>query len=273
MQLYETTLPGGAWLRGWVRDATESMPDFNVRPAVLVLPGGGYAHCSVREGDPVAARFLAAGYQVFLLNYTVAEDPARAPLGYAPLTDVARALLHLRRHAAALRLDPARVAVCGFSAGGHLAACSALLAGDVQDRLDLRDGETIRDARPDAVLLSYPVITTGPLTHPGSADNLALGDPALRARFSLEDRVADAPDLPPFFLWHTVADELVPVENSLMLARALQRRGACYELHIFPGGAHGSSLCTREVGCPNAHNRVWMELALTWLADVFDYHL
>ena len=136
MQLYETTLPGGAWLRGWVRDATESMPDFNVRPAVLVLPGGGYAHCSVREGDPVAARFLAAGYQVFLLNYTVAEDPARAPLGYAPLTDVARALLHLRRHAAALRLDPARVAVCGFSAGGHLAACSALLAGDVQDRLD-----------------------------------------------------------------------------------------------------------------------------------------
>ena len=95
MQLYETTLPGGAWLRGWVRDATESMPDFNVRPAVLVLPGGGYAHCSVREGDPVAARFLAAGYQVFLLNYTVAEDPARAPLGYAPLTDVARALLHL----------------------------------------------------------------------------------------------------------------------------------------------------------------------------------
>lgn len=123
------------------------------------------------------------------------------------------------------------------------------------------------------MLLSYPVITTGPLTHPGSADNLALGDPALRARFSLEDRVADAPDLPPFFLWHTVADELVPVENSLMLARALQRRGACYELHIFPGGAHGSSLCTREVGCPNAHNRVWMELALNWLADVFDYHL
>ena len=60
---------------------------------------------------------------------------------------------------------------------------------------------------------------------------------------------------------------------SLMLARGLQRRGACYELHIFPGGAHGSSLCTREVGCPNAHNRVWMELALNWLADVFDYHL
>lgn len=118
MQLYETTLPGGAWLRGWVRDATESMPDYNVRPAVLVLPGGGYAHCSVREGDPVAARFLAAGYQVFLLNYTVAEDPARAPLGYAPLTDAARALLHLRRHAAALRLDPAGSRSAGFRPAG-----------------------------------------------------------------------------------------------------------------------------------------------------------
>ena len=121
--------------------------------------------------------------------------------------------------------------------------------------------------------VGHPATPPGPRPHPGPANNLALGDPALRARFSLEDRVADTPDLPPFFLWHTVADELVPVENSLMLAQALQRRGAFYELHLFPGGAHGSSLCTREVGSPNAHNRVWMELALTWLADVFDYHL
>ncbi len=273
MQLYETTLPGGAWLRGWVRDASEATPACNIRPAVLILPGGGYRRCSERESDPVAAQFLAAGYQVFMLNYRVADAPGKAPLGYAPLTDAARALLHLRRHAAELRLDPGRVAVCGFSAGGHLAACTALLTGDVVRELDLQGAECVADARPNAVILSYPVITTGPLAHEGSVENLAGADQTLRARFSLENQVAGAPDLPPFFIWHTVTDETVPVENSLLLAQALQARGASYELHLFPTGGHGASLCTREVDHPNAHNRVWMPLALNWLADLFDYHL
>lgn len=273
MQLYETFLPGGAWLRGWVRDNTEAMPEYNVRPAVLILPGGGYQRCSERESDPVAAQFLAAGYQVFMLDYTVADAPGKAPLGYAPLTDAARALLHLRRHAAELRLDPARVAICGFSAGGHLAACTALLAADVEADLDLRGTESLRDAQPNAVILSYPVITTGPLTHAGSADNLAGNDADLRARFSLENQVAGAGNLPPFFIWHTVADAAVPAQNSLLLAQALQQHGVPYELHLFPTGGHGGSLCTREVGQPSAHNRAWMPLALDWLADVFDYHL
>lgn len=273
MQLYEHTLPGGAWLRGWVRDASEAMPDYNVRPAALILPGGGYARCSDREADPVGAQFLAAGYQVFLLNYTVADAPGKAPLRYAPLTDAARALLHLRRHADELRLDPGRIAVCGFSAGGHLAACTALIAADVEGELGLRGTERVLDAQPNAVILSYPVVTTGPLTHPGSAANLAGEDKALRARFSLENQVTGAPGTPPFFIWHTVADGSVPVENSLMLAQALQKQGISYELHLFPTGGHGGSLCTNEVGKPSARNRAWMPLALSWLADVFDYHL
>ena len=272
MKLYETTLPGGATLRGWLRDETASMPSYNTRPAVLVVPGGGYCHVADREGDPVAAQFFAAGYNVFLLTYNVADTPDKAPLHFIPLRDAARALLHLRRHAAELRVDPARVAICGFSAGGHLAASTALIAADVKDELGLQGAETVDAARPNAVILCYPVITGGPFAHAWSIDTLAGDDAALHDRFSLENQVTDGPGTPPFFVWHTVDDELVPVENSLLLAGALRRAGVPFEMHLFTHGAHGGSTCTNEVGSPSARNRAWMPLAIDWLADVFDYH-
>lgn len=265
MQFYSHTLPGGAGLTGYLREETAEMPNYNIRPAVLILPGGGYEHCSARESDPVAMQFLQAGYQVFVLSYTVAP----APLRWQPMIDAAGAILHLRRNAAALRVDPARIAVCGFSAGGHLAAATAILWDAVPVRQAL--GIAGAEARPNAVILAYPVVTAGEFAHQGSFDNLAGNDDSLRAVFSLENQVKEG--LPPFFLWHTVDDGSVPVQNSLLLAQALTEHHVPYELHLFSHGIHGSSTCTAEVNCSNPHAAAWIGLCTEWLAEIFHYSL
>lgn len=265
MQIYRYVLPSGASLTGYLRDETESMPHYNVRPAVLILPGGGYEHCSAREGDPVAMQFLQAGYQVFILSYTVAP----APLRWQPMIDAAGSILHLRNNAEMLRVDPDKIAVCGFSAGGHLAGSTAILWDAPPVRRAL--GITGTEARPNAVILAYPVVTAGEYAHRGSFENLAGTDAELRAVFSLENHVKE--DLPPFFLWHTVDDSTVPVENSLLLARALTEHHISYELHLFAHGLHGSSTCTTEVNCPNPHAAAWVRLCTEWLATIFKYSL
>ena len=127
MQIYTHTLPGGAQLIGYLRDRTVEMPAFNTRPAILILPGGGYAWCSKREADPVAMQFLQAGYNVFTLYYTCRSDETVPALRWQPLIDAAGAILHIRRNAEQFGTDPAKIAICGFSAGGHLALSGAVL--------------------------------------------------------------------------------------------------------------------------------------------------
>lgn len=269
MQIYTHTLPGGAQLIGYLRDRTVEMPAFNTRPAILILPGGGYAWCSRREADPVAMQFLQAGYNVFTLYYTCRSDETVPALRWQPLIDAAGAILHIRRNAEQFGTDPAKIAICGFSAGGHLAASTAILwdAEPVQKALGIHGTE----ARPDAVVLGYPVITAGEYRHDGSIVNLCGDDADLRTTMSLENQVRDG--LPPFFVWHTVEDPSVPVQNSLMLAGALTAHKVPLELHLFAHDGHGTSTCTREVNTPNKHNSAWVALCTDWLAETFDFHL
>ncbi|MBW3080475.1 alpha/beta hydrolase [Bifidobacterium saguinibicoloris] len=281
MRIVEKTITGidgsTARLTGYVAESSSEMAD-TARPAMLILPGGGYAMTSDRESDPIALRFTAAGYQTFILRYSCA--PSRHPVA---LLQAAQAMRLIRAHADDWRVDPARVALLGFSAGGHLAATLATASGEAALR---EHGFTEpQEVRPDALLLAYPVITTGPHAHRRSISTL-LGpehrhDAALLDMLSIERHIDGR--TPPVFVWHTMTDPTVPVENTLMLIQACHEAGVRVEAHLFPEGGHGLSLATRataRAGSPGAAGepdpdnvvpavQIWPDLALTFLAGTF----
>ncbi len=237
---------------------------FAPRPGILVLPGGGYGFTSPREAEPIALAWTAAGYNAYVLYYTTVPG-TRWPTA---LTEAMTALVRIREMAAEWDQDPGRVAVTGFSAGGHLAADLACVAADT--KLLARLGFTPAAVRPDAAVLCYPVISGTDVGHRGSFENLLgdrIGDPEALARVSLETRVTR--ETPPCFLWHTANDDAVPVENSLLFAQALARAGVPFELHVYPDGAHGLSLGSWFVDTPHPPVQDWIAAARNWLDGVF----
>ena len=243
----------------------EIMPNAPARRAIIVCPGGGYLSLSAREDEVVALEYLNAGFQVFCLHYGVGAAAAN----YTPLTQACLSIRYVREHAAEWNIRPDRIFITGFSAGGHLAASAGTMYDHAAVRAAFGDASTAL-GRPDGMILCYPVITAGKHAHRGSI--LALcGDPnadeAQQREFSLEHNVTS--DTPPAFLWHTAADDLVPVQNSLLFAAALAEHGVSFEAHIYPHGAHGLSLCDERTwvgvsGMLSDEAAPWIANAIRW---------
>ena len=245
----------------------EKVPEWSYgfdRPAVLVCPGGGYSMCSPREADPIALQYSAKGYNTFVLYYTVGENAVFPK----PLVDLSRALKIIRENAAEWGVIPDKIAVCGFSAGGHLAASLGVhwKLPEVTQKSGCMDGEN----QPNALILCYPVITTRSWMKP--ALPRLIGNREWEPTEKLLDCSQNVgAHTPPSFLLHTFMDNAVSVQESMDFARALDNNNIPFELHIFPEGGHGLATGDEQT-CPNtdpSYNK-WIELSILWLKKTFD---
>lgn len=229
---YGLKAPGGTAgrLHSWTWQTSDEVSKSRRNPAVLILPGGAYRFTSERESEPIALRFVNCGYGAFVLEYTC------APYGFpTALREAAMAMRYIRENAETFQINPAMVAVVGFSAGGHL--CGTL--GMLYDCKEVADIGPAALLRPDALGLCYPVAISWGKTHEESMLNISQGDHSLRTRLSLENNVRS--DMPPVFLWHTRDDATVPCKNSLILATALDEAGVDFAFHLYRHGRHGLS--------------------------------
>lgn len=211
--------------------------DKRIHPCMVIVPGGAYCFISPSEGELPAKKFYGYGYNVFVLTYTI-NATYDYPLLDQPLKDLSRAIRYVRANQEEFCVDPEKLGICGFSAGGHLCACMCVHYSDISD--ENPDYQNISN-KPNAAVLSYPVITSGKYAHQGSFDALlGLDAPEeLRLYYSPEKHVRN--DTPPCFIWTTVNDETVPAENSVLFAQALKEKNIPHALHVFSEGRHGLS--------------------------------
>ena len=213
--------------------------------ALVILPGGSYRMLADHEGQGYAEHFTAHGFTCFVVHYRLGSAGYRHP---AMLEDALFAVASVRARAAELGLDPRRIGVMGSSAGGHLAAYVLVGHGGYADAVSLR---------PDFGVLCYPVITmSGSHAHAESRECLLGETPSDAALAEVSCELHVTAQTPSCFIWHTVADAAVPVENSLLFAAALRHHGVPFELHLYEQGAHGLGL---ETELP------WASDCLRWL--------
>lgn len=243
MKIEKLTLPNGKdiTLTAYLLDGSKEMPNMKTHPAMLVLPGGAYKFCSDREAEPVALSFLAEGFNAFVLRYSLNEN-AQFP---RPLEDAETALEIIRKNSSEWNIDPNKIAVIGFSAGGHLAAALSAMGR----------------VRPNACVLGYPCILDS------ISRILAMQIPSVDEYVSAQT--------PPTFIFSSRTDSCVPINHSLEYAGALDRAGVPFELHIFGRGGHGFSIANRVV-CPgeslaeNSAAKAWLPMCVRWLNELFE---
>lgn len=232
-----------------------------MRPSIVICPGGAYMYCSRREAEPIALNFLARGFNVFILYYSVFERCYPTSQ-----LEVLSAIRMIRENSLEWHCAPDKITVMGFSAGGHLAACASTLYNDPLLLEQLQTDPSL--LRPDASVLCYPVISGTYLPHVLSFERL-FGNPTAEQLSALSpDKRADS-QTPPAFLWHTSDDDCVSASHSLLYASALARHGVPFELHIFPNGIHGLANANRTTLYESPYCEQWVGLCIKWLEQMF----
>ena len=252
-------------LQCYLTHQTASININRKHPAMLIIPGGGYGSTSDRESEPVALKFLAKDYNAFVLRYT-----CKTSTHPVQLQEAAMAMAYIRSNDGELHIIKDKVAVIGFSAGGHLAGMLSLLYNDKS--LDfLQDKKAL--VKPNESAYIYPVVSYRDKGHFASFDNLCGDNKALKESLCLEDLVTS--ESSPCFIVSTFEDGCVPCQNSLKLACAYEKAGVPFSLHIFEKGGHGMSIGEQSV-YDTALDRLsymakdfpkWVDMLLVWLDE------
>ncbi len=270
----------GAAITIYIPDFLTETVNTAARPAVVICPGGAYMGITEKEAEPVALRFLAAGFCAFVLRYSIGAGMAVFP---SPFLDAARAVMLVRSNAGRWGIDPNRICLCGFSTGGHVAA--VLASTWQEDYLREALGTDFAWFKPNTLLLGYPLLDMNSFrrNNQGKSEDMnTLLDMMFRTvygtdqppeslleEWNVKQRVTFR--MPPTFLWTTAEDTLVAREDHFDFIKALAVNQVPYEFHIFENGPHGLSLGDRTVGYSeeemrrndNAHK--WAELAADWV--------
>ena len=236
-------------------------PESATGAAMVICPGGGYGGLAAHEGEAYAMFLRDHGIAGFVLKYRLGSAGYRHPV---MLQDVSRAVRTVRANASDWKLDPKRIGVMGSSAGGHLA--STLVTHFDSGKPDSEDPIERQSNRPDLGILCYPVVSMGELGHAGSRRNLLGDNPSPELIKNLSNELQVTKETPPVFMFHTVEDTPVPVENSLMFASALRKAGVSFDLHVYEKGSHGIGLGVK-VYSPNEPEKLhpWTRDCVYWL--------